>query len=110
MNHLTVPVISVSSLSELLKDNSTAIQLIDVREAHERDICHIGGVHIPLGALQENLQHIDTQQPVIIYCRSGGRSLYACRQLIEAGYTDVTNVEGGILSWIQEIDPSLQAY
>lgn len=111
MNDITIPTINVTTLAALIKNNSN-IQLIDVRESFERDICHIGGLHIPLGTLHDTLHHldIDKHQPIVVYCKAGGRSMQACHQLIAAGFTDVKNLEGGMLSWIREINPELTAY
>jgi rhodanese-related sulfurtransferase len=106
MNNTVIPTINVKSLSALIKNNSN-IQLIDVRESYERDMYHIGGLHIPLGSLHDTIHQldIDKHQPIVVYCKAGGRSMQACHQLIAAGFTDVKNLEGGMLSWIQEIDP-----
>jgi adenylyltransferase/sulfurtransferase len=46
-------------------------------------------------------------RPIVIHCRSGGRSAMACNALASVGFTDLYNVEGGITAWVQQIDPSL---
>lgn len=102
--------INASQLSDLLSNDSDAIKLIDVRESYERDICHIGGQHIPLGSVEDSLQQLDKNESIIVYCKSGGRSGKACGLLIDAGFTKVSNLEGGILSWIETVDSSLSRY
>lgn len=102
--------INASQLSSLLCNGSDSIKLIDVREQYEREICHIGGQHIPLGQLEDTLKQLDKNISIIIYCKSGGRSAEACDLLIDSGFTKVSNLEGGILSWIETVDNRLMRY
>jgi molybdopterin/thiamine biosynthesis adenylyltransferase/rhodanese-related sulfurtransferase/molybdopterin converting factor small subunit len=86
-------------------------QLIDVREPHEFDIVNIGGDLIPLATVADNAGRIDTQQPVVIHCKMGGRSAKAIRELEEKfGFTNLYNLKGGILSYIDEVQPELTKY
>jgi molybdopterin/thiamine biosynthesis adenylyltransferase/rhodanese-related sulfurtransferase/molybdopterin converting factor small subunit len=86
-------------------------QLIDVREPHEYDIVNIGGELIPLGAVSENSDHISRDQNVVIHCKMGGRSAKAIRELQEKfGFTNLYNLKGGILSYIDEVQPELTKY
>lgn len=101
--------ITVSEL-KALKDQNADFQLIDVREAHELEICQIGGLHIPMGDVMDNLDRISRDKQVIIHCRSGARSGAICNALASQGYTNVYNLKGGILAWAKEIDPSLPMY
>ncbi len=101
--------ISPQQLQALLQADHS-IQLVDVREPHERAICNIGGVLIRLAELPTRLAELDPAQPTVVYCRSGGRSAKACEQLVQAGFQQVSNLEGGILRWQAEIDPSLTPY
>lgn len=93
-----------------LRDRNATIQLIDVRESYERDICHIGGAHIPLGLLTVHLDQLDRDLPTVVYCRSGVRSATACQILCDAGFQWVSNLEGGILGWIDAVDDQLMRY
>jgi len=93
-----------------LSTQLSSVQLIDVREPYERDICSIGGVNIPLAQLEERLGELDPNQLTVVYCRSGGRSAKACELLLHAGFQQVSNLEGGILRWQAEIDPKLTRY
>ena len=99
----------VTELNQLLVRNES-IQLIDVRESYERAICHIGGAHIPLSLLETHLAQLDKMVPIVVYCKSGGRSAMACQILLDAGFHAVSNLEGGILEWIDVIDNHLMRY
>ena len=101
--------ITVSELKQL-KDSNADFQLIDVRESHELDVCEIGGEHLPMGEVMDNLDRISKTKQVIIHCKSGGRSGAVCNALTAQGYTNVYNLKGGILAWADEIDRSLNKY
>ncbi|MES2139870.1 MAG: rhodanese-like domain-containing protein [Bacteroidota bacterium] len=100
------------TVSELktLKDNSADFQLIDVREVHEVEICEMGGEHIPMGNVMDNLDKISKTKQVIIHCRSGARSGAICQALEKEGYTNVYNLKGGIIAWANEVDSTLTKY
>ena len=88
-------------------------RLIDVREADEFEIARIAGAELlPLSqwpaVAAESLP--DPAQPLLIHCHHGGRSGQAAAFLLRNGFTDVTNVAGGIDAWSQEIDPSIPRY
>jgi adenylyltransferase/sulfurtransferase len=87
-----------------------SVQLLDVREAYEQQICSIGGLLIPLAELPARLTELDPKQHTVVYCRSGGRSAKACELLVQAGFAQVSNLDGGILRWQAEIDNSLARY
>lgn len=101
--------ITVSELKKL-KDSKADFQLIDIREEHEVEIAEIGGEHIPMGDVMDNLNKISKDKQVIIHCRSGARSGAICNALEAEGYTNVYNLKGGIIAWANEIDPSLTKY
>lgn len=87
-------------------DNKKDIILLDVREPEERAEFNIGGEYIPLGnilSLQVDALEDYKDKEIVCYCRSGKRSLQACMMLETMGYTNVTNLEGGMLAW-QEIN------
>jgi rhodanese-related sulfurtransferase len=102
-----IPTIDVQTL-ELWKQSGKPHQLIDIREEEEIANCSIGGVHIPMAEIQERLHEIMKDVPVIIHCRSGRRADAVAYLLIQKhGYSNVFTLEGGILAWGEEIDPSL---
>ena len=86
-------------------------QLIDVREPHEYDIVNIGAELIPLGSVAANSGKIDRDRPVVVHCKVGGRSAKAIRELEEKfGFTNLYNLKGGILAYIDEVQPELTKY
>ena len=102
----TVVDIEPLQLKERLKTNH--LQLIDVREPHEWDICHIeGATLIPLGQIANRLSEIRGDDEVIIYCKMGGRSKKAYKILEDNGFATLKNLRGGIRAWSEEVDPEL---
>ena len=86
-------------------------QLIDVREPHEYDIVNIGAELIPLATVADNAGRIDRDRKVIVHCKMGGRSAKAIRELEEKfGFNNLYNLKGGILSYIDEVQPELTKY
>jgi adenylyltransferase/sulfurtransferase len=87
--------------------------LLDVREPFELGICQIeGNLNIPLGQLPNRLGEIAKWKNglVIAQCKSGRRSMKALETLKKHGFTNVLNLEGGILAYGEEVDPSISAY
>jgi molybdopterin/thiamine biosynthesis adenylyltransferase/rhodanese-related sulfurtransferase len=75
---------------------------IDVREADEYDEGYIpGAVHIPRGNLESRIENVapDRAQPIVAYCQSGNRSLFAAKTLEELGYENVVSLAGGYVDW-----------
>jgi adenylyltransferase/sulfurtransferase len=93
-----------------LKDTEVDFQLIDVREVHEVEICVMGGEHIPMGDVLDNLDKISKTKQVIVHCRSGARSGAICQALEKEGYTNVYNLKGGIIAWATDVDTTLTKY
>jgi rhodanese-related sulfurtransferase len=93
-----------------LKDTEADFQLIDVREDHEVEICAMGGEHIPMGNVMDNLDKISKTKQVIVHCRSGARSGAICQALEKEGYTNVYNLKGGIIAWANDVDTTLTKY
>ena len=94
-----------------LVDSGSPYQLIDVREYHETEICSLGGEHIPMGDLMENLDKLRKDIPVIFHCRSGKRSLAVLETLMaKTDLDNITSLEGGILAWAEHIDSSMPTY
>ena len=93
------------------RDAGTEHQLVDVRESHEYELCNIGGELLPLGTILHQAENLRRDIPVVVMCRSGKRSATAILQLeAHFGFTNLVNLEGGILQWASEIDPSLPQY
>lgn len=105
-----VPTVTVTELKRLLDDNEEVF-VLDVRERHEWDIAHLeGATLIPLGRLPHEVNRLDSANDIVVHCRSGARSAKAVKFLQDAGFGKVRNLEGGILAWADEIDPSVPKY
>lgn len=102
--------INVHELQQLLNDKAD-IQVIDVREPFEAEICSIGATLIPMNEVPERFKEITKDKQVVVHCRSGARSANVINYLEQThGYSNLYNLEGGILAWASEIDPSLPTY
>ena len=85
--------------------------ILDVREPQEYQICNIPGSKlIPLGELPSRLQELEGRGEMIVHCKSGVRSAKAVKLLREAGFARARNLRGGILRWIDVVDPTLPKY
>jgi adenylyltransferase/sulfurtransferase len=104
--------VTVEQLNEIRKSGQP-LYLLDVREPQEFQICRIpGSTLIPLGQLPARLNEVPTaggSPEIIVHCKSGVRSAKAVRLLQERGIA-ARNLKGGILAWIDRIDPSLPKY
>jgi rhodanese-related sulfurtransferase len=109
IKYRTMKEISVLELKEKL-DKGEDFQLIDVREDFEYETSNIGGQLIPLGGILIEADKVDKDKQVVVMCRSGKRSAAAIMQLEQLGYTNLYNLQGGILAWKAEIDPELNVY
>ncbi len=82
-----------------LKDQENVL-VLDVREVTEYEAGHIPGVTlIPMGEVANRLNEIPKDQTVIVTCRSGNRSGQVADYLRQNGYTNIHNMEGGIVAW-----------
>lgn len=110
MSSPVIPQITPKELKARL-DAREDLFLLDVREPHEREICNIGGELIPKDTVAQNLSRIPKDKEIVVYCRSGGRSDWIARELVgRHGYTQVSNLAGGMLRWSDDVDPSLKKY
>lgn len=91
-------------------DSQEDFQLIDVREPFEYEICNLQAELIPMGVILDETEKIVKDKPVIIHCKSGGRSGAIINELEKRGYTNLYNLKGGILAYAREIDQSLTIY
>jgi len=102
--------INVQELKDWM-DTKKDFQLIDVRETYEYDICNIDGELVPLNTILNYKEKIAKDKPVVVQCRSGVRSANAINVLqSQFGFDNLLNLEGGILAWAREIDPSMPTY
>ena len=102
--------ISPRELKNML-DAKKEIQIIDVRDPKEVELVHMNGINIPLISIEEKRHLIRKDIPVVLHCKTGGRSTLAAQKLqTEFGFRNVMNLTGGILKWIEDVDPSLPRY
>ena len=104
-----VPQLTVKEL-KARRDAGEDIFLLDVREPYEFQIAQIGGKLIPQNDVPQRLAEIPRDREIIVHCRSGARSQRIAEFLKQSGYSEVSNLAGGILAWSDEIDPKVQKY
>lgn len=108
----TLPEITAVELKERLDAGDVPV-LVDVREPFEVSIADLPDhdqVRIPSRELAQRYSELDPEADLVVYCRSGSRSARAARFLLAHGYDRVRNLEGGVLAWRTDVDPSLTAY
>lgn len=92
-------------VDELASRLDSGVVVIDVRETDEYVEGHVPGARlVPLSELQDRVADVPTDVPVLVICKSGGRSARACEFLAPQG-RDVTNVAGGTMAWIDSGRP-----
>lgn len=96
-----------------MRDSGSAPAVIDCRTAAERDIAAIeGSIHVPMAELSARLAELRRleDEPIVVYCHHGARSLRVTAALRESGFSDVRSLAGGIHLWSADIDPSVPMY
>ena len=104
--------ISVKDLKEMI-DAGKDFYLVDVREPNEYEIVSIpGATLIPKNRILsgEELAELPQNKPVVLHCKTGARSAEALAVLKGAGFSDAVHVGGGVVAWVNQIDPSLPTY
>lgn len=101
--------ITSDKVSHWIKEKKE-FNFLDVRRIDEREICSLGGIHIPLHEIEARFEELPRdKKPLIVYCHHGVRSLYAVQFLKFHGY-DALSLAGGIDLWSLEIDPGVPRY
>jgi adenylyltransferase/sulfurtransferase len=104
-----VPEASPAALVEQLASQAPPF-LLDVREPWEWAVSNLsdrGARLIPLAELEERMGEIPDDREVVVYCRTGQRSLDAALLMREAGRARVSNLRGGLVAWAREVEPGL---
>ena len=100
--------VDIATAAQLLREGAL---LLDVREASEVETCAIAGSrHLPMRQVPEGLPDLPRDRLILVHCHHGGRSLRVTQFLRANGFTQVSNVAGGIDAWADQIDPSLARY
>lgn len=77
------------------------VAFLDVRTPEEWQSSHIpGATFLPLDQVKSQVDNLPRDQEIVIYCRSGNRSVEAAQILLEAGFENITSMDGGINDWI----------
>jgi adenylyltransferase/sulfurtransferase len=108
VNHATE--ITAVELKQRL-DRGDKLKIVDVREPNEYQINRIPGSElIPLGDVPKRYQELNKDDEIVVHCKMGGRSAKAADFLRSVGFTRVLNLKGGILEWVDKVDPSQPKY
>jgi rhodanese-related sulfurtransferase len=94
-----------------MRAGAIAHTLIDVREPWETELCRIdGSLDLPMGEIDESLGRIPNDQPVVVLCHHGIRSMQVVGWLRGQGFNNATNLRGGIALWADSVDPGMRRY
>jgi adenylyltransferase/sulfurtransferase len=93
-----------------MRDDGVEHQLIDCRRPNEFAFSNIGGTLIEMNSIPQHLDDFRDDVPLIIVCRTGSRSTMVTEFLRRNGFPNARNLQGGIYSWNERIDPSVKKY
>jgi rhodanese-related sulfurtransferase len=107
MRHLSAP-----ELAQWLADDQRPRPLLlDVREPWEFQTCHIAGATaMPMRTVPTRIEELDQDAPVVCICHHGARSMQVAAFLEQNGFSDVTNLTGGVHAWALQVDNSMPTY
>jgi adenylyltransferase/sulfurtransferase len=93
--------VDVAETMRLLANGFDGV-LLDVRERDEHACAHLEGCRLaPLSEFMMHLDDLPRDKPYLVYCKMGQRSAHAAGMMVQAGFADVTNVQGGIMAWME---------
>jgi rhodanese-related sulfurtransferase len=102
-NFFNRPAVAEVTAEETRAKQKAGAVIVDVREPYEWKEGHIpGAIHIPLGSLSRRLQELHPSREVVAVCRSGSRSLTAARIMQQGGFSHVSSMTGGMMSWMRQ--------
>ena len=102
--------ISPKDAKKLIEQNSS-LKLIDVREPWEHNRAKLENSQlIPLKEFPNHIDKFELKDSFLIYCHHGTRSFYACAYMMQQGFKEVYNLEGGIDAWSRQVDNSIPKY
>jgi rhodanese-related sulfurtransferase len=94
-----------------MHDAAEPFVLLDVREPDELEKASLAWAkHVPMAQVPERLTELPHDKPIVVMCHGGFRSNRVAQYLRQNGYTDVSNLTGGIDAWSQHIDPTVPVY
>ena len=104
----SIRTLTATEVSALLKERAGQAAVVDVREPREFSASHLpGAMNIPVGELHSRMGSLPKGR-VVFVCRSGARSLTAAALASRAGVEDVAHLEGGLLAWARDVDPTFE--
>jgi rhodanese-related sulfurtransferase len=95
-------VISPQEVYDAVYNDNSAVQLVDVRTQEEYTVSHLKdaqNICVTNSDFEEKVKTLDKNKPVYVYCAVGGRSATAAKILSDMGFTEVYDLEGGIINW-----------
>ncbi len=107
MQHLTTP-----ELAAWLANAARAKPvLLDVREPWEFQTCRIDGAfNMPMTTIPSKLSELDAERPIVCICHHGSRSMRVALFLEQNGFTQISNLTGGVHAWAQQVDDTMPTY
>ena len=103
--------VTVHDMQRALADPARKIRILDVREPFEYAMARVAGTTLyPLSTLGQRFGELDPAGHYYLYCKVGVRSMKAVQFLKQQGFTSVKSVQGGLLAWVDSIDPSMPRY
>ena len=104
----SIRTLTAAEVSALLKERAGQAAVVDVREPREFSVAHLpGATNIPVGELHSRMGSLPKGR-VVFVCRSGARSLTAAALASRAGVEDIAHLEGGLLAWARDVDPTFE--
>jgi rhodanese-related sulfurtransferase len=107
MEHISAP-----ELAAWLADESRPKPLLlDVRENWEYETCHIdGSTQIPMHLIPIRVSELDDDRDIVCVCHHGARSMQVAAFLERNGFSNISNLTGGVHAWAVQVDPSMPKY
>lgn len=103
--------ITANELAERIKTNPQDTYLLDVREPHEFEHCHITGSQlIPMQTIPNHLESLPRDKTIITICHHGMRSQQVANFLVQQGINKVINLSGGVDAWALNVEPDMPRY
>jgi rhodanese-related sulfurtransferase len=99
----TIPTNGPVKVEQAEKQIASGVQLLDVRTVDEWETGYLKGAKLVTfgeqGFVEKAKAAVDPKKPVLVYCRSGKRTIAAAKQLREAGFVSVSELAGGLIAW-----------
>ncbi|PCI17719.1 MAG: rhodanese [Piscirickettsiaceae bacterium] len=103
--------ISAKQLKSLISDEKSELFLLDVREENEFKYCHIAGsTLIPMQTIPNRLNDLPKDLPIVTICHHGMRSQQVAQFLLQNGFSNIINLDGGVHAWAADVDNNMPTY